>query len=45
MGKTNEKLQPSVKGAKLLLGKVFKSNVQEKEIIQWINELNSEEQI
>lgn len=45
MGKTNEKLQPSVKGAKLMPGKVFKSNVQEKEITQWLNELNSKEQI
>lgn len=40
MGKTNEKLLPSCKGAKLLDGKVFKSNVSHQELTVWVDELN-----
>lgn len=40
MGKTNEKLLPSCKGAKLLDGKVFKSNVSHQELTAWVDELN-----
>lgn len=35
MGKTNEKLAPSCKGATLLQGRVFKANVKEKELTNW----------
>ena len=35
MGKTNEKLLPSCAGAKLIEGKVFKSNVSKAEMNQW----------
>lgn len=40
MGKTNEKLLPSCKGAKLLEGKVFKSNVSKSELSTWVDGLN-----
>lgn len=36
MGKTNEKLMPSCKGAKLLDGKVLKVNVGAKELDDWV---------
>ena len=36
MGKTNEKLMPSCKGAKLLDGKVLKTNVGVKELDDWV---------
>ena len=36
MGKTNEKLMPSCKGAKLLDGKVLKANVEAKELNDWV---------
>ncbi len=36
MGKTNEKLMPSCKGAKLLDGKVLKANVGAKELDEWV---------
>ena len=36
MGKTNEKLMPSCKGAKLLDGKVLKANVGAKELDDWV---------
>ena len=39
MGKTNEKLLPSCKGARLLEGKVFKGNVGHQELAAWIEEL------
>ena len=39
MGKTNEKLLPSCKGAKLLEGKVLKANVSAKELDNWVAEL------
>ena len=35
IGKTNERLTPSCKGAKLLNGKVFKHNVGHKELATW----------
>ena len=35
MGKTNEKLLPSCKGAKLLEGKVFKRNVSKEKLSTW----------
>ena len=40
MGKTNEKLMPSCKGAKLLDGKVFKQNVSREELTMWVDGLN-----
>lgn len=40
MGKTNEKLLPSCKGAKLMEGKVLKANASVDEIAEWIAELN-----
>ena len=40
MGKTNEKLLPSCAGAKLIEGKVFKSNVSKAEMIQWASGLS-----
>ena len=40
MGRTNEKLLPSCKGAKLLDGKVFKGNVNHKELAAWVDGLN-----
>ena len=36
MGKTNEKLVPSCKGAKLMEGKVLKANVGAKELDDWV---------
>lgn len=39
MGKTNEKLLPSCKGAKLLEGKVLKANASAKELDNWVAEL------
>lgn len=36
MGKTNEKLLPSCKGAKLLDGRVLKANVGVKELDEWV---------
>lgn len=39
MGKTNEKLLVSCTGAKLLDGKVFKSNVSKAEMNQWVQSL------
>lgn len=35
MGKTNEKLLPSCKGARLIEGKVFKGNVSKVELAAW----------
>ena len=35
MGKTNEKLMPSCKGARLLEGKVFKADVGREELAEW----------
>lgn len=40
MGKTNEKLLPSCKGAKLLEGKVLKANASAKELDNWVAELS-----
>ena len=39
IGKTNERLVPSCKGAKLLNGKVFKHNVGHKELATWVDGL------
>ena len=39
IGKTNERLAPSCKGAKLLDGKVFKSNVGHQELAAWVEGL------
>lgn len=39
MGKTNEKLLPSCKGAKLLEGKAFKGSVGHQELAAWVEEL------
>ena len=39
MGKTNEKLQPSCPGAKLLEGKVWKKNAKAEELDAWAEEL------
>ena len=39
MGKTNEKLAPSCKGAKLLEGKRFDSHVGGKELAAWVDSL------
>ena len=40
MGKTNEKLLPSCKGAKLVEGKVLKAKASVDEIAAWVAELN-----
>ena len=40
MGKTNEKLLPSCKGAKLMEGKVFKSSASASELSKWVDGLN-----
>lgn len=40
MGKTNEKLLPSCKGAKLMEGKVFKSSASASELSKWVDELH-----
>ena len=39
MGKTNEKLAPSCKGARLLEGRAFHSGVTGKELLSWIDSL------
>lgn len=39
IGKTNERLAPSCKGAKLVDGKVFKHNVGHKELAAWVDGL------
>ncbi len=39
MGKANEKLAPSCKGAKLLDGKVFHSSVSRAELAEWAAKL------
>lgn len=41
MGKTNEKLLPSCKGAKLLNGKVFKASVSGADIAKWAEGLEN----
>ena len=38
-GKTNERLTPSCKGAKLPEGKVFKGNVEHQELAAWVEGL------
>ena len=40
MGKTNEKLQPSCPGAKLVEGKVWKKNVKADELAAWAEDLS-----
>lgn len=40
MGKTNEKLLPSCKGARLLEGRVFKPNVNTAELTGWVDGLD-----
>ena len=40
MGKTNEKLQPSCPGAKLMDGKVWKKNVKADELAAWAEDLS-----
>lgn len=40
MGNTNEKLLPSCAGARLLEGKVLKSNISAAELNEWVKELN-----
>lgn len=40
MGKINEKLLPSCKGARLLEGKVFKANVSATELTGWVEGLD-----
>ena len=40
MGKTNEKLQPSCSGAKLLEGRVFKSGTGKAELSAWVESLH-----
>ena len=39
MGKTNERLAPSCKGAKLMDGKVFKGNIGHQELAAWVEGL------
>ena len=39
IGKTNERLAPSCKGAKLMDGKVFKGNVGHQELAAWVEVL------
>ena len=39
MGKTNEKLLPSCKGAVLIEGKILKSNISAEELMNWVNGL------
>ena len=41
MGKTNEKLLPSCKGAKLLNGKVFKASVSDADFAKWAEGLEN----
>ena len=38
-GKTNERLTPSCKGAKLPEGKAFKGNVEHQELAAWVEGL------
>lgn len=45
MGKTNEKLLPSCKGAKLLDGKVFKASVSGADLAKWAEGLETNESI
>ena len=40
MGKTNEKLQPSCPGAKLMDGKVWKKNSKADELAAWAEDLS-----
>ena len=40
MGKTNEKLLPSCKGAFLIEGKILKANIGTGELMNWVNGLN-----
>lgn len=40
MGRTNEALSPSAKGAKLLVGKVLKPSASESELVSWIKTLD-----
>ena len=40
MGKTNEKLLPSCKGAVLIEGKILKANIGTGELMNWVNGLN-----
>ena len=40
MGKTNEKLLPSCKGAVLIEGKILKANIGAGELMNWVNGLN-----
>ena len=40
MGKTNEKLQPSCPGAKLVEGKVWKKNAKADELAAWVEDLS-----
>ena len=40
MGKTNERLEPSCKGAKLLEGKVFPSDTTAEELSAWVDGLS-----
>ena len=40
MGKTNEKLLPSCKGAVLIEGKILKQNIGTGELMNWVNGLN-----
>ena len=40
MGKTNEKLLPSCKGAVLIEGKILKPNIGVGELMNWVNGLN-----
>ena len=42
IGKTNEKLLPSCKGAKLLNGKVFKASVSGADLAKWVEGLENE---
>ena len=39
IGKTDERLAPSCKGAKLMDGKVFKGSVGHQELAAWVEEL------
>ena len=39
IGKTNERLAPSCKGAKLMNGKVFKGSVGHQELAAWVEGL------
>lgn len=41
MGKTNEGLRPSCKGAKLLAGRIFRHTVRHTELAAWVDELKS----